>query len=138
MLSATKILWGQILVVSVIVLAAVWGATQWTAWRLGYQPQLGGPWTEIAGTPVYPPPAFFLWWYWFDAYAPRIFVEGAIIASSGGFAAIAVAIGEPPTIVRTRSESLVFRLSSRLVQGTRGGHYYGQLRVGLSTGSMRT
>jgi type IV secretion system protein VirD4 len=93
MLSATKILWGQILVVSVIVLAAIWGATQWTAWRLGYQPQLGGPWTEIAGTPVYPPPAFFLWWYWFDAYAPRIFVEGAIIASSGGFAAIAIAIG---------------------------------------------
>ena len=80
MVSATKILWGQILVVSVIVLAAVWGATQWTAWRLGYQSQLGTPWTEIAGTPVYPPPAFFLWWYWFDAYAPRIFVEGAIIA----------------------------------------------------------
>jgi len=92
-LSATKILWGQILVVSVIVLAAIWGATQWTAWRLGYQPRLGTPWTEIAGMPVYPPPAFFLWWYWFDAYAPRIFVEGAIIASSGGFAAIAIAIG---------------------------------------------
>jgi type IV secretion system protein VirD4 len=92
-LSATKILWGQILVVSMIVLAAIWGATQWTAWRLGYQPQLGTPWTEIAGTPVYPPPVFFLWWYWFDAYAPRIFIEGAIIASSGGFAAIAIAIG---------------------------------------------
>src|SRR5215831_9453895 len=43
-LSATKILWGQIVVVSVIVLAAIWGATQWTAWRLGYQPQLGTPW----------------------------------------------------------------------------------------------
>ena len=53
-MSATKILWGQILVVSVIVLAAVWGATQWTAWRLGYQSQLGTPWTELAGTPVYP------------------------------------------------------------------------------------
>jgi type IV secretion system protein VirD4 len=76
-----------------IVLAAIWGATQWTAWRLGYQPQLGTPWTEIAGTPVYPPPVFFLSWYWFDAYAPRIFIEGAIIASSGGFAAIAIAIG---------------------------------------------
>src|SRR6266404_534392 len=52
-LSATKILWGQILVVSVIVLAAIWGATQWTAWRLGYQPRLGTPWTEIAGMPVW-------------------------------------------------------------------------------------
>src|SRR6266446_110978 len=108
MLSATKILWGQILVVSVIVLAAVWGATQWTAWRLGYQPQLGTPWTEIAGTPVYPPPAFFLWWYWFDAYAPRIFVEGAIIASSGGFAAIAIAIGMSVWRAREAKEATTY------------------------------
>jgi type IV secretory pathway TraG/TraD family ATPase VirD4 len=43
-MSATKILWGQILIVFAIVLATVWGATQWTAWRLGYQPQLGLPW----------------------------------------------------------------------------------------------
>jgi type IV secretion system protein VirD4 len=79
--------------VSSIVLITIWGATQWTAWRLGYQPQLGTPWAHVGGLPLYPPPAFFLWWYWFDAYAPRIFVEGAIIASSGGFAAIIIAIG---------------------------------------------
>jgi type IV secretion system protein VirD4 len=42
------------------VLAAIWGATQWTAWRLGYHPQLGTAWTEIAGIPVYPALAFFL------------------------------------------------------------------------------
>jgi type IV secretion system protein VirD4 len=107
-LSATKILWGQILVVSVIVLAAIWGATQWTAWRLGYQPQLGTAWTEIAGMPVYPPPAFFLWWYWFDAYAPRIFVEGAIIASSGGFAAIAIAIGMSVWRAREAKEATTY------------------------------
>ena len=92
-MSATKILWGQILVVTLIVLAATWAATQWTAWRLGYQPQLGMPWAHVAGVPLYAPPAFFLWWYWYDAYAPRVFIEGAIIASSGGFAAIAIAIG---------------------------------------------
>lgn len=91
--SATKILWGQVLAVSLIVFAAIWAATQWTAWRLGFQPQLGPPWLQLAGLPLYPPPAFFLWWFWFDAYAPRIFVEGAAIASSGGFAAIAIAIG---------------------------------------------
>jgi len=107
-LSATKILWGQILVVSVIVLAAIWGATQWTAWRLGYQAQLGGPWAEIAGVPVYPPPAFFLWWYWFDAYAPRIFVEGAVIASSGGFAAIAIAIGMSVWRAREAKETITY------------------------------
>ena len=92
-MSATKILWGQLIVVGLIVLAFVWAATQWTAWRLGYQPQLGAPWFELwHGMPVYVPPAFFWWWFHFDAYAPPIFVEGAYIASSGGFASIAVAI----------------------------------------------
>jgi type IV secretion system protein VirD4 len=93
-LSATKILWGQITVVFLIVLIAIWAATQWTAWRLGFQPELGQPWFELArGMPVYLPPAFFWWWYAYDAYAPPIFVEGAYIASSGGFISIAVAIG---------------------------------------------
>ena len=40
-MNATKILWGQILLVSIVVLAFVWVATEWTAWRLGFQPQLG-------------------------------------------------------------------------------------------------
>lgn len=92
-MSATKILWGQLIVVLLIVLSAVWGATQWVAWRLGYQAQLGPPMEIIWGVPIYPPPAFFLWWYWYDAYAPRVFYEGALIAGSGGFAAIGIAIG---------------------------------------------
>jgi type IV secretion system protein VirD4 len=92
-LSATKILWGQIIVVCLIVLATTWGATQWTAWQLGFQPQLGAPWFELAGIPVYYPPAFFWWWYFYDAYAPHVFVQGACIAASGGFISIVVAIG---------------------------------------------
>ena len=92
-MSATKILWGQLVAVGLIVLAFVWAATQWTAWKLGYQPQLGLPWFEFRqGWPVYAPPAFFWWWFHFDAYAPSVFVEGAYIAASGGFASIAVAI----------------------------------------------
>ena len=87
-----RILWGQIAVVFAIVLVMVWAATQWTAFRLGFQPQLGTPWFELAGLPVYYPPAFFWWWFSFDAYAPAIFVEGGIIAVSGGFLAIAAAI----------------------------------------------
>jgi len=90
-LTATKILWGQILVFA-IVLATVWVATQWTAWQLGFQPQLGSPWFEAAGVPVYVPPAFFWWWFHHDAYAPPILVEGASIAASGGFASIGFAI----------------------------------------------
>jgi type IV secretion system protein VirD4 len=93
-MSATKILWGQITVVFSIVLVTLWAATQWTAWRLGYQSQLGLPWFEFVGSvPIYLPPAFFWWWYAYDAYAPGIFVEGACIAASGGLASIAVAIG---------------------------------------------
>ncbi len=79
-MAGTKILWGQITAVSLIVLMTVWGATQWTAWRLGFQAQLGNPWFELAGWPVYPPPAFFWWWYFYDAYARSIFYEGAVIA----------------------------------------------------------
>ena len=92
-MSATKILWGQITVVFLIVLLTIWGATQWTAWRLGFQPELGRPWFELAGMPVYYPPVFFWWWYIYDAYAPQVFVEGAYIAASGSFISIAAAIG---------------------------------------------
>ncbi len=92
-MTATKILWGQILTVFLIVLSTTWAATQWTAWRLGFQAQLGPPWFELAGWPVYYPWSFFPWWYFYDAYAPPIFVEGGYIAASGGFISIAVAIG---------------------------------------------
>jgi type IV secretion system protein VirD4 len=90
--SATKILWGQIAIVLLIVLVTTWAATEWTAWRLGFQPQLGAPWFHLwPGMPVYLPPAFFWWWYLYDAYASRIFLEGAFIAASGGFLSAAVA-----------------------------------------------
>ncbi len=91
-MSATKILWGQLLFVSVVVLAFLWAATEWTAWRLAFQPQLGPAWFVIGRWPVYQPLAFFIWWFKFDAYAPKIFIEGGGIAASGGIAAMAVAI----------------------------------------------
>lgn len=95
-----RILWGQIAVVFTIVLVMTWAATQWTAWRLGFQAQLGNPWFELAGWPIYYPPALFWWWYAFDAYAPSIFVEGGVIAASGGLMAIAAAI--MMSIIRAR------------------------------------
>jgi hypothetical protein len=58
-MSATKILWGQILLVSAVGLAFLRTATEWTAWQLGFQAQLGLPWFEFLGWPVYRPPAFF-------------------------------------------------------------------------------
>ena len=91
-MNATKILWGQVILVSAVTLAFVWGATEWVAWRLAFQSQLGFPWFEFLGRPVYQPPAFFWWWFAYDAYSRDIFVEGAYIAASGGIAAVAVAI----------------------------------------------
>jgi len=80
--------------VFLIVVLTAWTATEWTAWRLGFQPQLGPPWFEAFHFPFYRPPSFF-WWWWFayDAYSPHIFVEGGYIAASGGIIAVAIAIG---------------------------------------------
>ena len=57
-MNATKILWGQILLVSIVALVFVWGATEWVAWRLAFQAQLGRRWLKLLGWPVYQPPAF--------------------------------------------------------------------------------
>jgi type IV secretion system protein VirD4 len=90
-MSTTKVLWGQIALVLAIVLITMWAATQWVAWKLGFQPQLGQPWFELGhGMPVYPPPAFFWWWFAYDAYAPKIFIEGGCIAASGGIISMIV------------------------------------------------
>lgn len=81
-MSASRVLWGQIVLVLAIMLLSWWAATEWTAWRLGFQPELGPPWFMLDHRwPVYAPALFFWWWYEFDAYAPAIFVRGARIAA---------------------------------------------------------
>ena len=91
-MNATRILWGQVIAVFGVTLAGIWAATQWTAHALAYQPELGEPWFWLGPWPIYPPPAFFWWWFAFDAYAPKIFETGALIAVSGPMAGIVVAI----------------------------------------------
>jgi len=89
----TRIQWGQVAVVLSMILLSWWGATQWTAWELGFQPELGRPWFVLFHRwPVYAPPLFFWWWYVFDAYAPNVFARGAWIAGSGGVLAFAAAV----------------------------------------------
>lgn len=92
-MSGTKILWVQILVVGLLAVAGIWAATQWTAWQLGFQARLGPPWFWLGNWPIYPPPAFFVWWFVYEAYAPSVFARGAFIATSGALSAVAVAIG---------------------------------------------
>ncbi len=86
-MTPTKVLFGQILVVFGIVALSLSLATQWTAASLGYQAQLGQPWTVFHGVPLYQPWLFFVWWFQFDAYAPEVFQRGAYVAASGGYSA---------------------------------------------------
>jgi type IV secretion system protein VirD4 len=91
-MSGARVLWGQVCLVLLVALGFVWAATEWTAWRLGFQAELGEPLFRWAGWPVYAPPAFFLWWFEFDGYAPGIFLRGASIAASGGLVGAVVAM----------------------------------------------
>ena len=91
-MNPTRILWLQVFAVCSTVLGFVWAATEWTAWQLAFQPQLGPPWFSVFGLPIYLPPAFFWWWFAFDAYAHEIFVTGGFIAGTGGVAAFVVAV----------------------------------------------
>ena len=91
-MTPTKLLIGQIIVVSVIVLAGVWFATQWAAAELAYQPELGRPWFFAFGRPIYLPWSLFGWWFSFDAYAPKVFDEAGGIAAASGLVGCAAAI----------------------------------------------
>ncbi len=89
----TGILLGQIAAVLSVSFGGVWAATQWTAHALAYQPQLGAPWYVVAGLYLYEPWKLFEWWYWYDVYAPDVFLRGGAIAASSGLLATCVAIG---------------------------------------------
>lgn len=104
-MQGTNVLFGQIAVVFGIVIAGVWGATQWTAAALGYQLRLGAPWFDFHDTPIYHPWRLFEWWFFFDAYAPQIFNIAGMIAGGSGLVAVVVAIGM--SIWRSRQARLV-------------------------------
>jgi type IV secretion system protein VirD4 len=88
----TKLLIGQLIVVLAIILAGIWSATQWAAAALSYQPELGAPWADLAGWPVYAPWSLFIWWFHFDAYAPQIFDEAGAIAAASGLVGCGAAV----------------------------------------------
>ncbi|MGJ7524853.1 conjugal transfer protein TraG [Variovorax sp. GB1P17] len=89
----TGILFGQIFVVLVVALGGAWTATQWTAYALGYEARLGPAWFDVSNVPVYEPWKLFEWWYFYDAYAPGVFLRGGTIAASSGLLATGAAIG---------------------------------------------
>lgn len=104
-MQGTSVLFGQVLAVFSIAIGGTWAATQWTAAQLGYQLRLGAPWFYVFGTPIYHPWQLFEWWYWFDAYAPRLFLKGGAIAAASGGVATCVAIAM--SVWRARQSKLV-------------------------------
>jgi type IV secretion system protein VirD4 len=91
-MTPTKLLIGQIIIVFAIVIAGIWSATEWAAWRLAWQPELGPPWFIVGHWPVYRPWSIVPWWYHFDAYAPRVFDRAGMIAGASGFVGCSAAI----------------------------------------------
>ncbi|MBS6054397.1 MAG: conjugal transfer protein TraG [Stenotrophomonas maltophilia] len=104
-MQGTNVLFGQIAVVFGIVIAGVWGATQWTAAALGYQVRLGSPWFDFLGTSICHPWKLFEWWFFFGAYAPEVFDTGGTIAGTSGMVAVGVAIAM--SVWRSRQARLV-------------------------------
>ncbi|PXA86571.1 conjugal transfer protein TraG [Nostoc sp. 3335mG] len=104
-MTPTKLLFGQIATVGAILLFGMWLATQWAAYRLAYQPELGAADAKLFGLPIYRPWALFGWWYHFDAYAPRIFDRAGEIAGASGVLASASAVFG--SIWRARQHKLV-------------------------------
>ncbi|MGN6620643.1 MAG: conjugal transfer protein TraG, partial [Sphingomonas sp.] len=91
-MTPTKLLLGQMLAVFAVVIAGLWFATEWAAWKLAWQPELGTPWLVVGDWRVYRPWSIFPWWYHFDAYAPHVFDRAGAIAGGGGFAGCGAAI----------------------------------------------
>jgi len=91
-MTGTKFLIGTIFLVCLIILFSIWGATQWVAMTLGYQPALGRPWFFLGEVPVYVPWRLFQWWYAYEAYAPGVFSWAGLMAAGGGFLGAIVAV----------------------------------------------
>ncbi|MEQ1802577.1 MAG: conjugal transfer protein TraG [Gammaproteobacteria bacterium] len=104
-MTAGKILIGQVLLVLAIVVLGTWTATEWTAWQLGFQRRLGAPWFQLQGVPVYYPWRLFEWWFVYEAYAPRVFNTGGLIAGGSGLlGAVSAILG---SVWRARQSRLV-------------------------------
>ena len=91
-MSPNSILIGQVGVVFTTIGTGVWGATQWVAAELRFDPYLGQPWFILSDTPVYYPWRLFEWWYAFEPYAPDVFAKGGQIAISASFLGVVFSV----------------------------------------------
>jgi type IV secretion system protein VirD4 len=75
-----------------IILLGLEVSTQWIAALLHYPAQFGPAWLFVGGMPVYPP-KFFIWWYWYGVYAPRLFDRAALATYGGVILGVGAVIG---------------------------------------------
>ena len=75
-----------------ITLAFWWIATEQLAASLGYQPQLGPPWVRIGSIPLYFPWQVLEWNYWYQVYAPPLFLRSLRLVYAGPFLGVVVII----------------------------------------------
>lgn len=125
-MTPTKLLFGQILVVLLTALLGVWAATQWAAAQLGYQTQLGADWFRLCGLPVYRPWQLFIWWYFYDAYAPDVFARSGMVAAASGLIGCSTAIAG--SVWRARQAKLVTTYGSARWATHREIEHFGLLR----------
>jgi type IV secretion system protein VirD4 len=134
-MTPTKLLIGQILITSAIVLLGLWAATQWAAAMLGHQPQLGLPWFELHGLPLYRPWALFPWWFHYEAYAPAVFNKAGALAAASGFFGCGAAVAG--SLWRARQSGAVTTYGSARWATTKDVRSTGLLgQAGLFLGSF--
>lgn len=74
-------------------LLSFWVATQWTAEKLAYQPQLGPEILSYGRIKLYPPWAIFEWEYSYSTYAEAIFRTAFYICVAGPLIGVVVLVG---------------------------------------------
>lgn len=74
------------------MLLGTWAATEYVAYALGYQPQLGAYAFMLHGVPIYEPWAWFLWAYHYEPYAPHVFEQASLITYGSFFSMFAVMV----------------------------------------------
>ncbi|HQT26238.1 MAG TPA: type IV secretory system conjugative DNA transfer family protein, partial [Burkholderiales bacterium] len=101
----TKIVWPSFGLFLMIVLLSLWGATEYSAWALGWNPVLGKP---IFGASVYEPWDVLIWTWKYNSPAygmpvMNIFEKAHIVMGGGGLAALLIPVGY--AFMRTRKAS---------------------------------
>ena len=91
----TKIVWPALGLFLMLVLISTWTATEYAAWRLGWDALLGVP---MFGQYIYEPWSVLIWTFKFDSLeygqdVRNIFEVAHLIMAAGGLAALLIPVG---------------------------------------------